>query len=352
MCSSQCCTFNNVKEFKKMSILSKSSSFLRGALALTVVFGCGVAMNAQTTTDEANTTTPATLNAAVPMYSSSADQTVTPPANTNFAMNVKPFDFLSAMQYGSGARRGAPRYRGGNTNADGSNKWIFFGGVGLTSPIGNTHHYFTDSWGIQAGGGRQFSKKFALPVQFDYDNFGMTGQTIANQQALYAILVQQFNNANPGAGAVAPNPLDGNMHIWSFTVDPTETFSQTDSWGVYAVEGVGFYHKVSNFLTPETETFIDPIFGPESFTANEVIDHYTSNAVGFNAGLGVTYKFSRFSNERFYGEVRYVFIDNSKRTGITLANANSNPNNYLVANDFQANSNRTGYFPIKFGIRF
>jgi len=335
-----------------MSTLSKTSSLLRGVLMLAVVLGCGAVAASAQTTDAASAPAPTTLNAALLAYSSSADQTVVPPANVNLAMNVKPFDFLNAMQYGSGSRRGAPRYRGGNSNADGSNKWIFFGGAGLTSPVGNTHHYFTDSWGFQAGGGRQFSKKFAVPVQFDYDNFGMTGQTIANQEALYAILVQQFNNANPGAGAVAPNPLDGNMHVWSFTVDPTETFAQGDTWGAYAVEGVGFYHKVSNFLTPETETFIDPIFGPESFTANEIIDHYTSNAVGFNAGLGVTYKFSKFSNERFYGEVRYVFVDNSKRTGITLANANSNPNNYLVANDFPANSNRTGYFPIKFGIRF
>jgi len=115
---------------------------------------------------------------------------------------------------------------------------------------------------------------------------------------------------------------------------------------------VGFYHKVSNFLTPETGIYFDPFYGPISYTANQVIDHYTSNAVGFNAGLGVTYKFSRFSNERFYAEARYVFVDNSKRNGITVANENSSPTNYLVANDFPANSNRTGYFPVKFGIRF
>ena len=81
-----------------------------------------------------------------------------------------------------------------------------------------------------------------------------------------------------------------------------------------------------------------------------MIDHYTSNAPGFNAGFGLTYKFSRFSNERFYGEVRYVFMDNSYRPGVTV-----NPNvasTYLDTNDFPANSNRTTYFPIKFGIRF
>ena len=142
------------------------------------------------------------------------------------------------------------------------------------------------------------------------------------------------------------------MHVWSFTLNPTETFMQGDKMGMYAVEGVGFYHKVSDFTTPQSGVYFDPFYGPIAYTANAIIDHYTSNAVGFNAGLGITYKFSKFSNERFYGEARYVFVDNSKRAGITVANENSSANNYLIANDFPANSNRTGYFPIKFGIRF
>jgi len=344
-----------------MSTLSKSSSFLRSALMLTAVLGCGAVMNAQTT-DEAATTTAATITTALPAsaYSSSADQTVAPAANTSLALNVTPFNFLNAMQYGSGSRSGAPRYRGGNSNADGSNRWIFYGGAGLAAPLGNTNHYFTPSWGFQAGGGRQFSKKFAVPVEFDYDHFGMTSSTLNNQLALYTVMATQYNTADPTCSptsltnpcATAPSPLNGNMHIWSFTVDPTETFAQTDKWGAYAVEGVGFYHKVSNFTTPETGYEEDGFGNVYEYSANTVIDHYSSNAVGFNAGLGLTYKFSRFSNERFYGEVRYVFIDNSHRAGITVANENSSPNNYLVANDFPANSNRTGYIPIKFGIRF
>jgi hypothetical protein len=350
------------KESKKMSILSKSSSFLRRALVLTAALGCGaVAMNAQTT-DEANTTAPVRLNTAIPMYSASSlyststDETAAQPANTNLALNVTPFNFVNAMQYGSGSRSGAPRYRGGNSNADGSNRWIFFGGGGLASPIGNTHHYFTPSWGFQGGFGRQFSKKFAVPIEFDYDHFGMTGQTLNNQLTLYNNDINYFCSLPANAATCATNgvtdfsTLDGNMHVWSFTVDPTETFAQTDSWGAYAVEGVGFYHKVSNFLTPQTETVFDPFFGPESFTANAVIDHYTSNAAGFNAGLGITYKFSKFSNERFYGEVRYVFVANSYRPGVTVNSPVATT--YNETNDFPANSNRTGYFPIKFGIRF
>jgi len=195
------------KESKKMSTLSKSSSFLRGALVLTAALGCAaVAMSAQTT-DEASTTAVTTVNTAIPAssaYSTSADETVAQPANTNLALNVAPFNFMNAMQYGSGSRSGAPRYRGGNSNADGSSRWIFFGGGGLASPIGNTHKYFTDSWGFQGGFGRQFSKKFAVPIEFDYDHFGMSGYTLTNEEQVYATMATQYNNA-PGStgGAVA-----------------------------------------------------------------------------------------------------------------------------------------------------
>jgi hypothetical protein len=348
-----------------MSNLSKLSSFWRGALMLTAALGCAaVVANAQTT-DPVSTTSAVTLkmaagqNTSSSAYSSSADQTVTPPANTNLALNVKPFNFLNAMQYGSGSRSGAPRYRGGNSNADGSNRWIFFGGAGLSSPAGGTtSSNFTANYSFQGGAGRQFSKKFAVPIQFDYNRFGMSSTALTNEEQVYNTMANQYNAAHPGCAgtpagcATPPNPLDGNMHVWSFTVDPTETFSQGDSLGIYAVEGVGFYHKVSNFLTPQTGVYFDPFYGPIQYTANQVIDHYTSNAVGFNGGLGLTYKFSRFSNERFYAEVRYVFVDNPLRNGITVANMNSSPNNYLVANDFPANSLHTAYLPINVGIRF
>jgi hypothetical protein len=173
-------------------------------------------------------------------------------------------------------------------------------------------------------------------------------------------MANQYNAAHPGCTttsptnpcAVAPNPLDGNAHVWSFSLDPTETFSQSDTWGVYAVEGFGFYHKVSNFLTPQSGVYFDPVYGPIAYTANEIIDHYTSNAPGFSGGLGVTYKLGKFSNERLYAEVRYAYAVNSARAGITVANMNSSANNYLIANDFPANSNHTGYLPVKFGLRF
>jgi hypothetical protein len=347
-----------------MSTATFSQHIARGAVALTAIFGAAAALSAQTTI-QPTTQSAAQVNFQVPaldtskdaLFSSSATENADAPVAEASLVPMTP-NFAEMMQYGGRARAGRPRYRGANTNPDGSNKFTAFGGFGFQQTAGNTWKYYTPSWGLQVGFGRQWSKFFALPIEFDYDHAGLTASTLTNQAAVYNQTATQYNNANPNCAsstngcAYAPNPLDGNMHIWSFSFDPTETFFHGQGWGAYAVEGVGFYHKVTNFVTPESVEFIDAFGYPEGYTANEVIDHYTSNAPGFSAGLGLTYKFSRFSNERFYAEARYVFVDNSQRQGITAATVNNNANNYLVANDFPANSNRTTYFPVKFGIRF
>ena len=357
-----------------MSIFTRTN-FVRRSLMLAAVCGASAAaMSAQTSKPAATTQGQAVAAPAVdfksyisPVFATSAvaDDAVSSSSSSSTADDVATVStdplHLNAMQYNGRRRYGRPRYRGGNTNADGSNKWMFYGGAGLAQPAGNTWKYFTPSYGIQVGGGRQFSKNFAVPIEFDYDRFGLTGQTIYNQLTLYTDATNLYNTSaasgcqtNPTNCATAPNPLDGNAHVWSFSVDPTYTLAggtTGDGAGVYVVAGVGFYHKVTNFLTPESEEYCDPYYGIcEPIEVNGVYDHYTSNAPGFSAGLGATYKYSHFSGERFYVEARYVFVDNSQRAGVTVNTINAS--NIFVANDFPANSNRTSYFPIKAGIRF
>jgi hypothetical protein len=329
----------------------------RNVITFMAISGASVPfMVAQTpTTQTPVLQAPSTLDLRVPaldmssaqLFSSSTDGDTAPAAVASLHPMVP--NFAEAMQYGGGQRKryGRPRYRGANTNADGSSKYIFYGGVGLVQPIGNTYHYLTPSYGIQVGGGRQFNKHFSVPIEFDYDHFGMTGQTIGNQELLY--------NTIYGEGVA--DGLDGNSHVWSFSVDPTYTFYSGEGLGAYVVAGVGFYHKVANFTLPQEEEYCD--YYCEDFVENENIDHYTSNAPGFSGGIGLTYKFSRFANERFYIEARYVFVDNSQRYGYTVNDivtspvaptfnaSNPDPNNL-----YPANSNRTTYIPIKVGIRF
>lgn len=246
---------------------------------------------------------------------------------------------LSGSQPPPRRHYGRPNYSDSHNNADGSSKYTFLAGAGLTAPTGNTHKYQTPSYDFQVGFGRNFNKTAALIFQFDYDHFGLQAKNIADQSSLY------FNAAS-GVG------LDGTNHIWSFTLNPTFTLPTEGSLGAYAVFGVGYYHKVTDFTVPGSGVYYDNsycYYGCQ-YSANQTFDFYTSNAVGFNGGLGLTYKFSKFSNERFYVEARYVFTDNQQRYGYTLQNASSTT--YQGWNFYPANSNRTTYIPIKFGIRF
>ena len=239
-------------------------------------------------------------------------------------------------QYGQRRRYGAPRYRGGNTNPDGSEKYVAYVGGGFSTPTGDNSNYLTTGWGAQAGVGRNFNKHFGLNIEFDYDHFGMTGQTISNQSLRY------FDDPTN------PNGLDANSHILSLSVQPVYQIYSGQGLGAYITGGVGFYHKVANFTLPQEQQECDYYYGCYVFTANANVDHYTSNAPGFDGGIGLTYKFSRFANERLYAEVRYVYIDNQFKPGIT----NDNFLTYTGNNYFPENSNTTSYFPIKFGLRF
>jgi hypothetical protein len=328
-----------------MITLNRSFQVARHALALSALLGAGLATAyAQQATAPATTSQP-TLNFQAPVvlheaqFSSSA--AINDEANSTVADAKSPFDFLATAttQPPPRGRYSRPRYRGGNTNADGSNKYTFMAGVGLTIPTGDFSNQVKPSYSFQFGGGRNFNKIFGLLAQFDWDNFGFQGSTLANQTAIY-------NSPNIfGAGTISG--LDGTSHIWSFTLDPTITIPTSGALGAYVVGGVGFYHKTANFTVPTIE---EDIYGDE-FQANQTIDDYTSNAPGFNGGFGVTYKFSQFSNERLYGEVRYVFVDSQQKAGYTIANL---PNGIpgTATNLYPANSNHSTYIPVKFGIRF
>ena len=268
-------------------------------------------------------------------------------AQTNLASLEKGIAFPGAnAQYGR-RRYGAPRYRGSNSNADGSEKYTGFVGGGVTLPIGDQHRYDTPSWGFQVGAGRNFNKNYGLNLEFNWDEFGLQGNNLAQQA-----FVEDPDNVFGLQGNT-----DGYSHIWSLSVSPIYNLRQANNEGVgvYVTAGAGFYHKIATFTTPEQVTAFDPYFGiPFTYVANEPFDSYTSNAPGFDGGIGLTYKFSRFANERFYAEARYVVTLNSQRTGINGSNYNTFAPTYAypTSNLYPANSNRSTYIPVKFGIRF
>lgn len=270
--------------------------------------------------------------------SSSSSLSLTQPVDARAAERLDLAGLSDAASQPPPRRRyGRPRYNDNMHNADGSSKYAFIAGAGITFTSGNTFHYLNSDYAAQVGVGRNFNQQFAVIAQFDYDHFGFNGRTLGNQSNLYG-----------------PNyaRLDGKTHIWSFSLNPTYNFYSSDKLGAYVVAGVGFYHKVADFTIPTTGTYCDYYYGCYQYQANQTIDKYTSNAPGFSGGFGLTYKPSKFAGERLYVEARYVFVDNSQKPGISGYSSTAASATYQGNNFYAPNSNRTTYIPIKAGIRF
>jgi hypothetical protein len=271
-------------------------------------------------------------------YSSSASEQTD-------ALVVTPVPDFSKMMVGAAAEHAQyanrPGYRSDFTNNDDSLKFTVYGGGGSTVPLADTSNYLTPNFDIQAGVGYRFNRHIELPVEFDWDQFGFTKSALDNQIGIYDSIF--------GAGAVN-YLLDGNSHIWSFSLQPTYTFYERGPWGAYVKAGVGFYHKVANFTLPSAQ--FECYYFCGIYEANYNLDHYTSNAPGYDAGFGLTYKFSPDSRAKLYLEGRYVFIDNQQRYGITNTPASLATVSDSTTNFYPANSDRTEYIPLTVGIRF
>ncbi len=349
-----------------MSEVRSSTVFARRLSALAILstaatFGLHAqAPQSQIAADDSATTQPSLLAdstarpldlasvAGVNYGSSSTDSSLNDASSS--AVATERLNLAGETQPPPRRRYGRPRYNDSAHNPDGSNKYAFVVGGGLTAPVGNTYHYLNTNYAFQVGAGRNFNKKFGVMVQFDYDRFGFNGQTLYNQQTLYNYYCSP---AQAAAGTcIQVSGLDGSSHVWSFSLDPVYNFVSGEKWGAYGVVGVGFFHKTANFTVPETGEYFDPYYGPIEYSANETIDKYTSNAPGFDGGFGITYKPSRFAGERLFAEARYVFVDNSQRTGVTVYSPVSVLNTYAGSNAYPANSNRTTYLDFKAGIRF
>jgi len=332
-----------------MSSKNRLSAFIGHAAAVTFLAAAGtLGLHAQQSAGTAQSLPPISLKSslAAPLDLSTPDDLKYSSSTGSAELaNVENFNLSSSDDQPPPRRKySRPNYNDSRTNSDGSAKYTFFVGGGFTLPVGGTHNYLATSYDVQAGAGRNFNKTFGVNVQFDWDNFGFQTATLNNQLAIYNSLCTPAEQA---AGLCSPfAQLGGTSHVWSFTVDPIMNFYSSDTFGAYVVGGVGFYHKTANFTTPALGEYCDPFYGCITYQANQTIDKYTSNAIGVNGGVGMTYKFSRFAGEKFYVEARYVYTANSPRP-FSLGDANGNGFNV-----FPQNSAKTTFIPVVFGVRF
>lgn len=336
--------------------LNRLSTLLASTAALTLFAAAPAALHAQQSSGTAQPLAPislkSTLIAPLDLSSSSnEDQNYTSSTGAVETARAEGFSFDGA-QPPPRRRYGRPNYADSHTNADGSSKYTFMAGGGFTLPTGGTHNYASPGWKIQVGAGRNFNRTLGVMLQFDYDKFGINTATLTHQLDTYDTLC----NLDPTCTQPLTQ-LGGNIHDWSFSVDPIVNFYTSDTFGAYVTGGVGFYHKYTQFTTPAIGEYCDPYYGCYQYQANQPVDWYTSNAFGANGGFGLTYKLSRWANQRLYVEARYVWTDNNPKpcydgTGTNVNNCNSTPPSSTYLNVFPQASARTTYIPVTFGIRF
>lgn len=337
---------------QRANLLSVPTIVRLAGLAL-VAASTTITAHAQTATTMARPTIDilATLKAPVSLYNPD-ELTYSTSAGSREAAAAETFNLSSsagtsgelANQPPPRRRYGRPNYHDSRTNPDGSSKYAFVVGGGFTVPTATTGRYLKPSYSFQVGGGRNFSKQLALIAQFDWDNFGIQTASLDRLLNIYNGEIAAYN-ANHSPSIPLLTRLGGSTHVWSFSLNPTFTIAGDGNTGAYVVVGAGFYHKATNITIPSTGVSCD-YYGCYQYAANQSIDKYTSNAPGFNGGIGFTYKPSRYGSQRFFAEARYVWINNQPRA---FSEGAANSNYYNV---FPQNSSRTGYIPVKVGLRF
>lgn len=328
-----------------------STIFTRIAAIALFAAGAALSLQAQQSQVTASSVKPLSLRAAL-----SAPLDLTPPEDLNYSSSVGSAETEEAERFNLSGREDQPpprrtyhrrpNYNDKTHNSDGSNKYAFEVGGGFTLPVGGTHNYYTTSWAFQAGGGRNFNKNFGVMLDFNWSNSGMQTNTLNKQLALYNSLGATDQNGSP------LSQLGGYGHVWSFAIDPIYNVVQGETSGIYVTGGVGFYHKYTAFTIPTVGYACDYFGFCYAVQANQRIDWYISNAVGVNGGIGYTYKFSRFANERLFVEARYVYTANSRRPYYVGAGTSPVSNNPNYFNAFPQNSAPTTFIPVTFGIRF
>ena len=155
--------------------------------------------------------------------------------------------------------------------------------------------------------GFNFSQYVGVMIQTDYNRFGINGATLSS----------------------AGFP-DGNVSVFSATLDPIVHLTPRSHFDVYLIGGGGLYRRTQEFTQPglAAVTAFDPFFGfyTAAVPTTQVLSSYTVNKPGVNGGAGGI-DFGSKWHGKFFAEARYHRI-------------------------FMSNGLHTDYVPVSFGFRW
>ena len=159
-------------------------------------------------------------------------------------------------------------------------------GGGFNVPTGNTKRWQNVGYSINLGGGWMFSDRFGVLAEYGFNRDNIPQNTLTN--------------------VGEPN---GNVHVWSLTLDPIFYYKTSGRVGGYVTGGGGFYRKLTSFTESVYEGDFCGYFGCYPSYGTEVLNHFSSNQGGVNIGTGVTFKPNADGKGKFYAEARYVWVD-------------------------------------------
>jgi hypothetical protein len=214
--------------------------------------------------------------------------------------------------YGNGGYHQYPKY-----GQQGFHHIAIEAGAGFDAPLGNTKNTQTTGYNIKLGGGWNFNRRFGALLEYEFNRTGIPNSVLAAVAAQAGI-----------------SNLNGNVHLWGFTLDPVYYYKTTGAWGGYVTGGGGFYRKVTTFSVPvDLGTVCDPFYGCFEQIGNQTVDHFSSNQGGLNIGTGITHNIGD-GGTKVYAEARYLWVNSPK------------------ASATQVGSGTVSMIPVTFGVRF
>ncbi len=226
---------------------------------------------------------------------------------------------------GAGASAGAGNGSGGQDRRAGGyqshsaiSHLTFEAGGGFNAPANDPDI----TWGgnLTLGAGYRFNPMFSLMTEYQFIDDKLPGRLIAD------------------AGATG-----GNVHVWSFTLDPVVDLMPKSHNSVYVTGGGGFYRMVTNFTDPVPTEYCTYFYCGIGYQ-NQVVGHYSSNQGGWNVGAGFQHRFGGMygddSKMKIFAEVRYLDV---------LTPAVTTSANGLGITSVQAD---TKMIPVTFGVRW
>ena len=185
-------------------------------------------------------------------------------------------------------------------------------GAGLNVAAGNTATWQDVGYSINLGGGWNFNNRIGVLAEYSFNGANIPQNTLTN--------------------VGEPN---GNVHVWSLTLDPIFYYKTSGHIGGYVTGGGGFYRKLTSFTQPVyVGDYCDYFYGCYPQYENVTLSHFSSNQGGVNIGTGVTYKLNADGKAKFYAEARYVWVDSPTTSASSVG------------------TGTVGMFPVTFGFRW